>query len=78
MYPEGREQVSTKTKVFIGFGIYFGITAILLLVLGSEGKNEGFEPQNEFKLDPWIDLEHRRDRRLDQQGRLLPGRSPPC
>ncbi len=49
--------MSTKTKVFIGFGIYFGITAILLLVLGSEGKNESFEPQNEFKLDPWIHLE---------------------
>jgi F-type H+-transporting ATPase subunit a len=49
--------VSTKAKVLIGFGIYFGITAILLLVLGNEGKNEGFEPQNEFKLDPWIHLE---------------------
>ena len=49
--------MSTKAKVLIGFGIYFGITAILLLVLGSEGKNEGFEPQNEFKLDPWIHLE---------------------
>ncbi len=49
--------MSTKAKVLIGFGIYFGITAILLLVLGNEGKNEGFEPQNEFKLDPWIHLE---------------------
>jgi F-type H+-transporting ATPase subunit a len=50
-------QLSTKAKVLIGFGIYFGITAILLLVLGNEGKNEGFEPQNEFKLDPWVHLE---------------------
>jgi F-type H+-transporting ATPase subunit a len=49
--------MSTKAKVFTGLGLYFGITAILLLVAGNEGKNEAFQPQNEFKLDPWIAID---------------------
>jgi F-type H+-transporting ATPase subunit a len=49
--------MSTKKKAFLALGIYFGIFIILLLVLGSEGKNDEFQPQNEFKLDPWIHLE---------------------
>jgi len=48
--------VSTKAKALLGLAIYVGITAILLIVAGSEGKNEGFQPQNEFKLDPWIEI----------------------
>ena len=49
--------MSTKAKVFLGLGIYLGIFVVMLLVLGSEGKNDEFQPQNEFKLDPWIELE---------------------
>jgi F-type H+-transporting ATPase subunit a len=48
--------MSTKMKVLLGLAGYFGITIVLLLILGDEGKNEGFEPQNEFKLDPWIEI----------------------
>lgn len=48
--------MSRKAKVFIALGIYFGITAILLLVAGSAGENEEFQPQNEFLLEPWIAL----------------------
>ena len=51
------EGMSTKAKVFLGLGIYLGIFIIMLLVLGSEGKNDEFQPQNEFKLDPWIAIE---------------------
>jgi F-type H+-transporting ATPase subunit a len=28
----------------------------LFAILGSEGQNESYQPQNEFKLDPWIEL----------------------
>jgi F-type H+-transporting ATPase subunit a len=49
--------MTTKAKAFLALGIYLGIFIILLLVLGSEGKNDEFQPQNEFKLDPWIDLQ---------------------
>ena len=49
--------MSTKAKVWIGVGIYLAITIGLLLILGNEGKNDAFQPQNEFKLDPWINIE---------------------
>jgi F-type H+-transporting ATPase subunit a len=49
--------MSTKAKAFIAFGIYIGIAIVLVLVLGSNGKNEEFTPTDEFKLDPWISLE---------------------
>ena len=46
--------MSTKRKVLIGLLLYFAITAILILVVGNEGKNDEFQPQNEFLLTPWI------------------------
>ncbi|HEX2467808.1 MAG TPA: F0F1 ATP synthase subunit A [Solirubrobacterales bacterium] len=48
--------MSTKLKVVIGLLLYFGITVLLLVVVGDEGKNEEFQPQNEFKLDPWVEI----------------------
>jgi len=49
--------MSTKAKVFIGLGTYFAIAILMLLIFGSSGKNEAFQPQNEFKLEPWVTLE---------------------
>jgi F-type H+-transporting ATPase subunit a len=46
----------TKTKVLIGFGSYFALAILLLLIFGNAGKNEAFKPQNEFKLEPWVSL----------------------
>jgi F-type H+-transporting ATPase subunit a len=48
--------MSTKTKVFIGLGVYLGIAILMLLIFGSSGKNESFQPQNEFKLEPWLSI----------------------
>jgi F-type H+-transporting ATPase subunit a len=48
--------LSTKAKVLIGIGAYFAIAILLLLIFGSAGKNEEFQPQNEFKLEPWISI----------------------
>ena len=48
--------MKTRTKVFIGLGVYFAIAILMLLIFGSSGKNEDFKPQNEFKLEPWISL----------------------
>ena len=48
--------MSTKGKVFLALGLYLGITVVLILILGNEGKSEEFQPQNEFKLEPWIDI----------------------
>lgn len=48
--------LSTKAKVLIGLGVYLGIAVLMVLIFGSAGKNEEFQPQNEFKLEPWISI----------------------
>ena len=48
--------MKTRTKVFIGLTVWFAFALILFAIFGSDGKNEEFQPQNEFKLDPWIEL----------------------
>jgi F-type H+-transporting ATPase subunit a len=49
--------MSTKMKALVAVVLYLGITIIVLLVAGDAGKNEEFQPQNEFKLEPWIEVE---------------------
>jgi F-type H+-transporting ATPase subunit a len=48
--------VSTRAKVLLGLFVWIAPVLVLLALVGSEGKNEEFKPQNEFKLDPWIDI----------------------
>jgi F-type H+-transporting ATPase subunit a len=52
----GSQGLSTKAKVLIGLGVYLAITVLMLLIFGSDGKNESFQPQNEFKLEPWVSI----------------------
>jgi F-type H+-transporting ATPase subunit a len=49
--------MSTRSKVLLGIFIWLGGAIVLYAIFGSEGKNDEFKPQNEFKLDPWISLE---------------------
>ena len=65
--------LSTKAKVLIGLGVYLAVAILLLLIFGSDGKNEDFKPQNEFKLEPWVTIELGGDRPQHQQGGPLPG-----
>ncbi|HYJ00433.1 MAG TPA: F0F1 ATP synthase subunit A [Thermoleophilaceae bacterium] len=46
----------TRTKVFIGLGIWLAIAVLLGVLFGSEGRNDAFQPQEEFRLNPWIEL----------------------
>jgi len=49
--------MSKTQKLFLWIGaVYIGLIVIALIVFGSVGKNTEFKPQNEFKLDTWIDL----------------------
>jgi F-type H+-transporting ATPase subunit a len=48
--------MKTRTKVLIGLGVYLALFILMLLVFGSSGKNEAFQPQNEFKLEPWVSI----------------------
>jgi F-type H+-transporting ATPase subunit a len=49
--------MSTKRKLLIAVAIYVAGIVILAAVTGVHGhRNTAFEPQNEFKLDSWVDL----------------------
>jgi F-type H+-transporting ATPase subunit a len=48
--------MKTRTKFLIGLGAYLALFILMLLVFGSSGKNEAFQPQNEFKLEPWVSI----------------------
>ena len=48
--------MSRRAKILLGLFIWLGIAVVLYAVFGSDGKNEEFAPQDEFKLDPWIEL----------------------
>jgi F-type H+-transporting ATPase subunit a len=51
------KSLSTKQKVFAGLGVYvLGVIVIVALTGWSRSDNTDFQPQNEFKLDKWIDL----------------------
>ena len=49
--------MSLKAKVLIGFALYLVILGVLVFVVGVDGKNDEFQPQNEFFLDPWITID---------------------
>jgi F-type H+-transporting ATPase subunit a len=49
--------MKTRTKVFIGIGAWLALAFVFYLITGDEGKNEEFQPQEEFRLEPWIELE---------------------
>jgi F-type H+-transporting ATPase subunit a len=49
--------MSKTQKLFLWIGaVYIALIVIALIVFGSVGKNTEFKPQNEFKLDTWINL----------------------
>jgi F-type H+-transporting ATPase subunit a len=49
--------LSTRGKVLLGLGIYFAGFIAFLVIFGNEGRNEKFQPQDEFMLDAWIPIE---------------------
>jgi F-type H+-transporting ATPase subunit a len=54
-----RERLSnlkTWQKVALGFAIWLGIIIVLYAIFGSAGRNSEYQPQNEFKLDPWVEI----------------------
>ena len=48
--------MSRKQKIWLGVFIWLGVAVALYAIVGSDGKNDEFKPQDEFKLDPWIDI----------------------
>jgi F-type H+-transporting ATPase subunit a len=48
--------MSTGKKLGLVFGGYALLMIAIFVVFGSDGKNEEFQPQNEFKLDNWVPI----------------------
>jgi F-type H+-transporting ATPase subunit a len=48
---------SVKGKLLIALGVWIGGVVALVAIYGFKGtRNESFQPQNEFKLEPWVHL----------------------
>jgi F-type H+-transporting ATPase subunit a len=48
--------MTTRRKLLLaGIGI-IALAIILAAIFGSAGRNDEFQPQNEFKLDPWVSI----------------------
>jgi F-type H+-transporting ATPase subunit a len=48
--------MSRGAKIGLGVFLYLLIAVLLYVIFGSEGKNEAFKPQDEFKLHDWIPI----------------------
>jgi F-type H+-transporting ATPase subunit a len=48
--------VSTKRLLVVGGLVYLAGIVILYAIFGSEGENQEFQPQEEFRLEPWIEI----------------------
>jgi F-type H+-transporting ATPase subunit a len=48
--------LTRRAKVLLIFGGLILVSVALGVIFGSSGKNDTYQPQNEFKLDPWIKI----------------------
>ncbi|HYZ29968.1 MAG TPA: F0F1 ATP synthase subunit A, partial [Thermoleophilaceae bacterium] len=48
--------MKTRTKLLLFFLGLFVVVIGLYAIFGSDGKNDTFQPQEEFRLDPWISI----------------------
>jgi F-type H+-transporting ATPase subunit a len=49
-------RLSTRAIILMAAGGWLLLTILLGVIVDSQGRNEEFQPQNEFKLDPWIKI----------------------
>jgi F-type H+-transporting ATPase subunit a len=50
------KNLSRGKKVALGLGLWFALTVAVYAAFGSAGKNDEYQPQNEFQLDPWVSI----------------------
>jgi F-type H+-transporting ATPase subunit a len=48
--------MSRRAKVMLAIAGFLLLAILVGVVTGSEGRNDEFQPQEEFKLEPWIEL----------------------
>ena len=55
--PPMMSRLTTKQKVFLGLGLYIlGVIVIVAADRLEPRRQHEFQPQNEFKLDTWVNL----------------------
>jgi F-type H+-transporting ATPase subunit a len=55
--PPARGGWSTKRKLLLLLGVYIAGFVVIVALTGAHGtRNEAFKPQNEFKLETWVNL----------------------
>jgi F-type H+-transporting ATPase subunit a len=50
------KNMRTRNQVLLGFGVLILLMVVLYALFGSAGRNNEFQPQNEFKVTPWIEI----------------------
>ncbi len=50
------KELGPGKKVLLVFSLFVVVAVLVNMFVPSEGKNEEFKPQNEFKLDNWVSL----------------------
>jgi F-type H+-transporting ATPase subunit a len=48
--------VTRRILLVVSGGVILALFVGLFAIFGSEGQNNAYEPQNEFKLDPWVSI----------------------
>jgi F-type H+-transporting ATPase subunit a len=49
-------RLGTGKKVALGGAVVVGLMVLVGFIFGKEPENNEYKPQNEFRLDPWIEL----------------------
>jgi F-type H+-transporting ATPase subunit a len=50
------KNLSTGKKVLLCVGLWIALVIVVYALTGSSGKNDEYQPQNEFQLDPWVSI----------------------
>ena len=48
--------LSRRARILLIVGATIGLALVLFAIFGSAGRNNAYQPQDEFKLDPWVSL----------------------
>ncbi len=48
--------MTKRAKIYLALGAYLALVILVYVAVPSGGRNMEYMPQNEFKLDPWVEL----------------------
>jgi F-type H+-transporting ATPase subunit a len=48
--------LTKRGKLFLGLFAFLTLFVLVFAITGSDGRNDEFQPTDEFRLDPWIEL----------------------